>query len=123
MNEKIIIPKEIKNEIIIIPKEIKNEIISYLPYRKCLNCGKENISYKRYYGCSIKCKSIIITNIGISSVMMISYIFLHTLHVLLYFLSILILHILYIILYILHIIVSIYVHGYILILIINRIYN
>jgi hypothetical protein len=110
------------NEKIIIPKEIKNEIISYLPYRKCLNCGKENVSYKRYYGCSIKCKSVIVANIVIGTILMMLYIVLHILHVILYFLSTLILSILYFVLYILHIVVSIYVHGYIIILVINRLY-
>ena len=109
------------NEKIIIPKEIKKEIISYLPYRKCLNCGKENVSYKRYYGCSIKCKSVIVTNIVIGSVMMMLYILLHILHVFLYFLATIILSILYFILYVLHIVISIYLYGYIIVLIINRI--
>ena len=111
------------DEKMIIPKEIKNEIISYLPYKKCLNCGKENVSYKKYYGCSIKCKSIIVANIVIETVLIILYILLHLLSVFLYFITLLILHVLYIILYLLHIMVSMYVHGYILLLVINRIYR
>lgn len=111
------------DEKMIIPKEINNEIISYLPYRKCLNCGKENVSYKQYYGCSIKCKSIIVANIVIGTVLMILYILLHLLNVFLYFITSLILHVLYIILYLLHIMVSMYVHGYVLLLVINRIYR
>ena len=111
------------NEEIIIPQEIKNEIISYLPYRKCLNCGKVTVSYKKYYGCSLICKSVIITNISMGTAMMIIYILLHILHLLLYFITTLLLQILYIILYMLHLIVSIYVHGYILLLVIKKIYQ
>ena len=106
-----------------LPDDIKHEIETYILYKKCLICGIEGVCYKQYYTCTPSCTIKALIFITFSSILFIFYCIVHLMYASFFLLASIVLTMLYIILYVLHIVVSLYIHLYIVALLINRIYE
>lgn len=106
-----------------LPDDIKYEIESYIMYKRCLNCGIEGVCYKQYYTCSLSCNIKTLIFIAFSSIFFILYCILHLIFAVFLLLASIVVSMLYFNVYLLHIVVSVYIHLYIIVLLIDHIYK
>lgn len=106
-----------------LPDDIKHEIESYILYKKCVICGTKGVCYKPYYTCNFSCSIKSLLVMVFSSILFIFYCITHTILFFLLTLCSIVISMLYIIVSILHVVVSVYVHFYIMVLLIERIYK